>query len=233
MNRKLKKYNLKYEYLKLEDEETKEELESYIKEFNDRFSKYYNRPSPKPERDREVWVNEQTGEVRDDPPPNFADNFKEHFENFKKEQAEREKVKLEKIEELKNKPEKLKKLYKKLAAKVHPDRGGTNQLFQEVNSAYESNNLMALLTKAGEYEIDYEVDNSDTTILESNLKQLEDEIARMKDTIAWTWSTGDIESKKFVIKRVESETGHTVEEEDLPDELKKEVSDDTEPKLLN
>ena len=55
----------------------------------------------------------------------------------------------------------------------------------------------------------------------------------MKDTIAWTWSTDDIESKKFVIKRVESETGHTVEEEDLPDELKKEVSDDTEPKLLN
>ena len=175
MNRKLKKYNLKYEYLKLDDEDTKEELERYIDEFNDRFNKYYQMPVSG-STENEVWVNEETGEVRDEAPPAF-------------------------------------------------------ELFQIVNEAYENNNLMTLLTKAGEYEIEYEVDNSDERVLEQNLKQLEKEILRMKDTIAWTWATGDINAKKFVIKRVEDETGHKVEVEDLPDELKPEKTEDV--KLLN
>jgi hypothetical protein len=231
VNRKLKKYNLKYEYLKLDDEDTKEELQRYIDEFNDRFNKYYQMPVSG-STENEVWVNEETGEVRDEAPPAFEDDFKTHYDNFKKEQAERDRLKKEKLKELNSRPDKLKKLYKKLAAKVHPDmEGGSNKLFQIVNEAYENNNLMTLLTKAGEYEIEYEVDNSDERVLEQNLKQLEKEILRMKDTIAWTWATGDINAKKFVIKRVEDETGHKVEVEDLPDELKPEKTEDV--KLLN
>jgi len=229
VNRKLKKYNLKYEYLKLEEEDVREDLENYIKDFEGRFNKYYHKPPPKSEKDREVWVNEQTGEVRDDPPPNFADDFSKHWENFKKEQEERERAQKEKVEELKNRPEKLKKLYKKLAAKVHPDLGGSNELFQEVNKAYEENNLMTLLTKAGEYDISYEVDDSDEKVLEKNLTELQSEIDRMKSTLAWTWGRGDKNERGFVIKEVERQTGWQVEVEDLPEDLK--PKDDT-PKLL-
>jgi len=107
--------------------------------------------------------------------------------------------------------------------------GGSNELFQEVNKAYEENNLMTLLTKAGEYDISYEVDDSDEKVLEKNLTELQSEIDRMKSTLAWTWGRGDKNERGFVIKEVERQTGWQVEVEDLPEDLK--PKDDT-PKLL-
>ena len=214
MNRKLKKYYLKYEYLKLEDEDVGEELAEYIKDFEDRFNKYYHSS-----KEREVWVNEETGEVRDTPPPNFVDDFTEHYENFKKEQAEKERLHKEKLEELKNRPEKVKKLYKKLAAHAHPDRGGSNDLFQKVNKAYESNNLMTLLNMAGEYGLEYDVDDSDEKVLRRNLRELENEIDRKRNTLAWAWGSGDKNTRKYVVTEVERQTGLKVKETDLPDDL--------------
>lgn len=231
MNRKLKKYNLRYEYLKLDELDVREELEKYIEDFESRFNKYYHRPTPTKEDDpdRVVWVNEETGEVRDTPPPDFVNDFNEHFENFKREQAQREKEKKQRIDDLKNRPDKLKKLYKKLAAKVHPDRGGSDEEFHMVNEAYENNNLMSLLTKAGEFGLEYEVDNSDEKLLDKNLTELRHEIDRMKGTLAWLWGTGSEKERKDVLKTVETQTGWKVEVEDLPDDLK--PKDDT-PKLL-
>lgn len=232
MNRKLKKYNLKYEYLKLELEDVGDELQKYIEDFELYFDKFYHQPPPgkKYDETREVWVNEDTGEVRNTPPPNFVDDFNKHWENYKKESEEKERQRVERVKELKSRPEKLKRLYKKLAAKVHPDLGGSNELFQEVNKAYESNNLMTLLTMAGEYEIDYEVDNSDEKVLERNLTEVESEINRMRSTLAWTWGTGDLNDRKFVVGRVEKETGWKIPPKDLPIDLQP-VDDST--KLLN
>ena len=227
MNRKLKKYNLKYEYLKLEEEEVREVLDSYIDDFEDRFNKYYTTPPSSSKKDREVWVNEETGEVRDNPPP-FDDFFKD-YEQAKKQAEESEKRRKERIEELKGRPEKVKKLYKKLAAKVHPDLGGSNELFQNVNKLYEENNLMSLLVLAGEYDISYEVDDSDSKVLEKNLTEIENEINRMKSTLAWAWGVGDVKTRKNVVKEVERQTGWKVDPEVLPDDLK--PKDET-PKLL-
>ena len=217
MNRKLKKYNLKYEYLKLEEEDVSDELTTFVTDFESRFIRYYNNPKPS-KGSNEVWVNEETGEVRDDAPPNLGD-FTKHWEEAKRVTEERERAQIEKLAELRNRPDKLKKLYKKLAAHVHPDRGGSNALFQEVNKAYESNNLMTLLTKAGEYGIDYDVDDDDEQILERNLKELELEIHRKKSTLAWLWGRGSKKERLYVITEVERQTGYKVEKEVLPDDL--------------
>lgn len=224
MNRKLKKYNLRYEYLKLEEEDIRDELSNYIEEFDSTFKKYYDNPV-RDKGEREVWVNPETGEVRDTPPP-----FEE-FERIRKEHEEAERRRQEKLKELKNKPQKLKKLYKKLATRVHPDRGGTDELFQQVNDAYTSDNLMWLLTKAGEYEIEYDVDSTDEGMLEKNLNAIQKEIDRMRDTMAWSWCTGDVKVRKHIVKRVEEQTGRKVASEDLPDDLKPPKKDD--PKLLD
>ena len=216
MHRKLKKYHLKYEYLKLHEADAGDELEEYIKDFEDRFNKYYHKPNPNP-KEREVWVNEETGEVRDVPPP--FDDFTKHWENYKKETEEKERQRKEKVEELKNRPEKLKKLYKKLAAYTHPDRGGSNDLFQKVNKSYESNDLMTLLNLAGEYDLEYDIDDSDEKVLEKNLRELEREIERKRGTLAWAWGTGDKNTRINVVKEVEKQTGWRVEETDLPDDL--------------
>ena len=227
MNRKLKKYNLKYEYLKIEEEEIREVLDSYIEDFENRFNKYYTTPPSSSKNEREVWVNEETGEVRDTPPP-FDDFFKD-YEQAKKQAEESERKRKEKLEELKGRPEKVKRLYKKLAAKVHPDLGGSNELFQNVNKLYEENNLMQLLVLAGQYEISYEVDDSDSSVLEKNLKEIENEINRMRSTLAWSWGAGDTKIRKDVVKEVERQTGWKVDPSVLPDDLK--PKDET-PKLL-
>ena len=219
MNRKLKKYNLRYEYLKLEEEDVREELDKYIEDFESHFDVYYK--SPLTSTHREVWVNEETGEVRDTPP---QDN--EEAERLFKEAQEK---KFKEIQELKNRPDKVKKLYKKLAVKSHPDRGGSDDLFQEVNDAYANNNLMWLLMKAGEYDIEYDVDSSDESTLTSNLDTIESEIRRMKSTLAWLWGTGGVNDRKHVVSVVESQTGHRVLDKDLPNDLKSEIN----PKLLD
>jgi len=216
VNRKLKKYNLKHQYLKLEEEEIRDDLEAYVKDFEKRFNKYYQNPNRAPKK-KEVWVNDETGEVRDSPPP-FNEFFKHQEEHAKKE-AERKLERDLKLEELKNRPDKLKRLYKKLASYTHPDKGGSNELFQKVNNSYESNNLMVLLTMAGLYELDYDVDETDESILEKNLKEIEIEINRMKSTLAWSWGRGDTNTKLNVLSEIEKQTGHKVDKKDLPPDL--------------
>jgi hypothetical protein len=201
---KLKKYNLKHQYLKLEEEEIRDDLESYIKDFEKRFNKYYQNPNPNLEK-KEVGVNEEMGE--------------DHTKKEAEKKIEREL----KLEELKNRPDKLKKLYKKLASYTHPDKGGSNELFQKVNKSYESNNLMDLLNMAGLYELDYDVDDSDESILEKNLHEIEIEINRMKSTLAWAWGRGDTETKLNVLSEVEKQTGCKVDKKDLPPDLTNET----------
>ena len=74
--------------------------------------------------------------------------------------------------------------------------------------------------KAGEYGIEYDVEPSDESILESNLQKIEKEIYRMKDTLAWLWGTGNSKQRKRVVSVVESQTGHIVSPDDLPSDLK-------------
>jgi hypothetical protein len=80
---------------------------------------------------------------------------------------------------------------------------------------------------ADEFNIDYEIDETDEMILEKNIKQLEFEIHRMKSTLAWEWGRGD---KKGVVKEVERQTKLKVDESDLPDDLKSKSDD---PLLLD
>ena len=55
----VKKYKLKYDYLKLELEDTQDRLKEYTLEWNSRFGKYFEGLPSK----QEVWVNEETGEI--------------------------------------------------------------------------------------------------------------------------------------------------------------------------
>ena len=78
---------------------------------------------------------------------------------------------------------------------------------------------MTLLNMAGEYELEYDVDDSDEKVLRKNLNELETEIDRKRSTLAWLWGSGNTNERKFVVSRVEQETGWKVKEEDLPEDL--------------
>lgn len=219
MNRKLKKYNLKYEYLKLEKEDIEESFWSFVEDFENHFDKYYQKPKKgtPTAKERHVWVNEETGEVRYEPPET---SFEEMYESNKKAQEEKESARVERIKEMKSRPDKLKRLYKKIAVKTHPDRGGSEDEFQEVNDAFTKLDLATLLNYAGKYDVSYEVEDDDVEILEKNLNELEKHIKQRKSTLAWKWGTGDTKARLEVIDTIKYQTGWEVEVDDLPDDLK-------------
>ena len=64
MSRFLKKLTHKYEFLKLELEEVKEEGDDYQVKWGQLFGKYFV------DKNSEFWVNEETGELRSEKPEN-------------------------------------------------------------------------------------------------------------------------------------------------------------------
>jgi len=215
VNRALKKFKLKHEYLILEEEDVRKELEKYVKDFENRFDKYYKNPrTNKQFEEKVVWINEETGEMLEEEPVIDESKQKKDFEK------ENKKKNKEKEQKLKTTPKKLKALYKKLAGKMHPDKGGSDELFSKLNKAFDEKDLISMIKWASQYDIEYDITNDDYNILDKNLSKIEQEINRMKSTLAWSWGAGDLKEKKAIVKVVESQTGRRVSQYDLPDELR-------------
>ena len=115
MSRLLNKLSHKYQFLKLELEEIEEQSEDYLSEFNKHFGKYFI------DKNTEMWLNEETGEMRDKPPTT------------------------EEKKQRKAKDPKLKKLYKKLSTYMHPDKGGSDEDFADLKQAYDNNDFFDLI----------------------------------------------------------------------------------------
>lgn len=188
MNKKLKKYSLKYDYLQLEKEDIETDFLECKKEFDELFSKYFVK-----EETQEVWVNEETGETRHTPPP-----------------IEEETEPNEEPELKETQPDHIKKLYKKLSIKTHPDKGGDKEHFQKISRAYKSNNLFELLYYAGNYDVEVDITPTDERVIEENISVMENEITHMKSTLIWAWGKGTIEDKKNVIAQLEKTTGKEI-----------------------
>ena len=190
MSRNLKKLTHKYEYLKLELEELEDLSEEYTLEWSKLFGKYFI------DRGKEMWLNEETGELRKEPPA--------------------EEVEIKKEE----KPEKVKKLYRKLSTILHPDKGGSDEVFNDLKQFYESKNILELLKLAADYNIGYDLDEEDQELIEKSCHSLSDKIENVQSTLSWTYFTGDKRKKLYVIKMVESELGIKIPEKDYPEELR-------------
>lgn len=201
---------MKYEYLVLEEQDVREELTQYILDFEKRFNKYYVIDGSE---EKSIWVDEESGEVRDTPPPQTSE------ERIKEEQEKREQSRKEKFKLKKTTPKKFKSLYKKLSSVTHPDRGGDASDFLKVKELYENGDLIGLLYFADKYNIEFELQDNDVDIIEDKAKSIEQEIQRMRATLAWFWGTADIKGKLEVIRRVEAETKKKVKVEDYPEEL--------------
>ena len=212
MSRKLKILKLKYDYLKLELEDVTDDFQKYTKDFDSYFDKYYKKATK--------LSNKKNQKSFEDP--------SHHFENAKKERERQKKELDEQRNLLKDAPRKVKNLYKRLAAKTHPDKlGGKHKQFQRVKEAYEKQDLAEMLELAAEFDVNYKLDDRDESLLKKNLIEIEEEIKRVKGTIGWLWGKGDINQRKYCVKRVEEETKLKIDNKDLPKDLQKE-----ETKLL-
>ena len=187
MSRFLKKLTHKYEFLKLELEEVDESLEEYTKEWGKLYGKYFI------DKSSEMWVNEETGEIRKEIPP------------------EEEDVPLKE-----EKPEKLRKLYRKLSTYTHPDKGGNVDDFNAIKESYENEDLLELLKYAGLYQIDFELEEDDEQLIEQSCTKIQTQIEAKKNTMAWTYFTGDKNKKRAVLNMIQQQLGVEIE---VPEEL--------------
>lgn len=195
MSKSFHKLSHKYEFLKLELEEVEEQLEEFMVKWNSYFSKYFARKSD------EIWVNEETGEVRIDPPEESEEDIKP---NRRSRRA---------------KPSRLKKLYKEISKYTHPDKGGNSDIFKKVKSSYEDEDLIELLKYAGLYNIDFEVEEDDEAIIEKSCTEFQNKIEFHKNSMAWAYFTGDKKKKLAVIKMLEAYLKTEIKKEDYPPEL--------------
>ena len=183
MSKLLKKYSHKYEYLKLELEEYQENFDDLQTKWKEIFSKYFSNIKT------EVWLNEETGEIRSEKPD----------------------TKTQKPE----KPTKVKKLYRKASTVSHPDKGGDIDEFNHVKSCYENNDLLGLLIYANEKNIPFEISEEDTKLLESSCVQLQDKIKALETSLIWNFFKGNDVMKKRVIQQLELEHNIKIDSKDI------------------
>ena len=109
----------------------------------------------------------------------------------------------------KEKNKEVKDLYKKLSKKLHPDKGGNEDEFKELNNFYKEENILEMAIKAE--ELDIEIPNSDKFFSDDNFEKLcnnlEKEANYMKSTLAWKWDLATEEERKILIILFEQQHG--------------------------
>src|SRR6056300_1332172 len=83
----------------------------------------------------------------------------------------------------------MKKVYRKVANKVHPDKkGGSKKQFQLASEANKNNDFGQLLEMADELEIDIELSNELMDEMNKQCNAVVNNINTIKTTTAWTWA---------------------------------------------
>jgi hypothetical protein len=111
----------------------------------------------------------------------------------------------EEVEEkpTKEKSEKLKKLYKKLSKKLHPDRGGNEEEFINIKKYYEQSNYFEMTKLADEYDVEYDVEESDISKYEQTITRLEKKLEDLKFNTIYCFYSGSDTEKQIAAQQLE------------------------------
>ena len=95
-----------------------------------------------------------------------------------------------------------KKLYKKIARKLHPDLGGDEKGFQEVTNAMQEKNFEKILDICDKHDILIEIDKEVLKLLEQQISDTKEQIKKEKSTYSWSlYSCTDNKCKDNVVKK--------------------------------
>jgi hypothetical protein len=169
-----------------------EEAEDEAEAYTYKWAKLFGKYFAK--KEAEFWLNEDTGELRKELPE----------EETKKRPP---------------KPKKLKDLYKQLSKHTHPDKGGDESDFNEVKEYYDKEDLLGLISLAGQFNIKYDLEDEDEEILIKSVYGLESKIKTTQGTLSWAYFTGEKKKKKAVSNMMEQQLNIIIDPEDYPEEL--------------
>lgn len=166
-----------YKYKYLKTEE--EEFAKKMQKFIIQFNKDFVINTPPPQ------------EINQDSPPPDSPLIEENKEEI-----------------LEPKPKKKgKDLYKKLSKKFHPDKGGTDDDFKDLNSMYEDENVLGMYVKAEELGLEIEVLDEDELeeTFEKTCNSLQEKIDHYVTTAAWRWGIAKEEEKEVLSFLIEQQ----------------------------
>jgi len=89
-----------------------------------------------------------------------------------------------------------KSVYRKVAGKTHPDKGGDTEKFKKANEANRNKDLGALMDMADELGIDVELDDKMIGDIKKQSQAIVKTVERMKTTMAWAWVHSPKEQKE-------------------------------------
>ena len=96
----------------------------------------------------------------------------------------------------------IKKLYKKIARKLHPDLGGDEKEFQKVQKAMQEKNFEKILDVCDEYDILIEIDKEMISFLKEQICEIKEKIKVEKSTYSWSlYTCTDDKCKDNIIKK--------------------------------
>jgi hypothetical protein len=116
--------------------------------------------------------------------------------------------------------ESMKKLYKDVAKKLHPDKGGSEEGFKELNKLYKQSDYLGIIEIAIENDIEFEVDDSDIELLKS-IDKINKNIENIKTTLPYVWKYGNELQRRQVLLTMSMHLGVDIDFKELPDEVKK------------
>ena len=88
-----------------------------------------------------------------------------------------------------------KQVYRKVAGKTHPDKGGDTDKFKKANEANRNKDLGALMEMADELGVEVPMDDDMRNQLSKHINAVSDTITNLKTTMAWTWCHVDNHNK--------------------------------------
>ena len=114
----------------------------------------------------------------------------------------------------------VKKIYKDIAKQLHPDKGGDEEQFKELNERYKSNDLLGVIDYAVENNIEVSISEDDKNQLIDSIEQLNKKINNLKGTLAYVWEYGGNVERMSVLSTLEKHLNKKLKQEDFSDEIK-------------
>lgn len=103
------------------------------------------------------------------------------------EESESEEIESEYIEEGDTK---LRRLYRSIAKSTHPDKlknESLKELYLEATNAYNSNNLLPILSICDKLRIPYEVTDDETSLIRDEISNIKNRVSFLETTYTWQW----------------------------------------------
>ena len=114
-----------------------------------------------------------------------------------------------------------KKIYKDVAKKLHPDKGGDSELFRELNERYKKNDLLGVVSMAVDNGVEFDISEEEAEQLTKSISKIQTQIEEYKKTVAYVWKYGNKMQRYGVLQSLANHFGKKIDVNELDDEIKK------------